>query len=187
MNILINLSLFLAGTGLIKILLALSILRFGIGLRDWTSGILVLAVSVVLVLSSHQVAIDQAGGLSQWINRFNDTALTESTVKDYIESKKNLAQTTQPEVGQSQAETAQKAESFSKKLHNSVLEDLRMALKLGVMFILPFALIDILIAVTLGALGVTNLSVYALSFPVKLILFMLLDGWNLVFEKLIQI
>ena len=67
-----------------------------------------------------------------------------------------------------------------------VISELTVAFQLGVMLLIPFIVIDLLVANLLTALGVTQISHLVVSLPLKLLLFFSIDGWTLLTEKLIS-
>ena len=67
-----------------------------------------------------------------------------------------------------------------------VLSELRAAFSIGILFLIPFFVIDILVACILAVLDVRNLKVMVVSVPLKLLFFVSIDGWTLVAEKLLK-
>lgn len=59
------------------------------------------------------------------------------------------------------------------------------AFVLGFLVLIPFLVIDLIVANTLGALGLVNISVLAISLPLKLLLFIAADGWHLLINALV--
>ncbi|MFN3544381.1 MAG: flagellar type III secretion system pore protein FliP [Thiobacillus sp.] len=63
--------------------------------------------------------------------------------------------------------------------------ELRTAFQIGFMVILPFLLIDLVVAAVLTALGIIMLPPQLVSLPLKLLLFVSVDGWHLLVGSLI--
>lgn len=61
-----------------------------------------------------------------------------------------------------------------------LISELRVAFAMGFALALPFAIIDIVVALILMSLGMFMVSPQAISLPVKLLLFIGADGWALV-------
>lgn len=61
-----------------------------------------------------------------------------------------------------------------------VVSELRGAIVIGVMILIPFLLVDLIIANTLTALGLTMVSPISIALPIKLLLFYACDGWILI-------
>jgi flagellar biosynthetic protein FliP len=66
-----------------------------------------------------------------------------------------------------------------------MLSELRTAFEIGFMIYLPFLVVDLVIASMLISMGMIMLPPIVISLPFKLMLFVLLDGWNLVLGSLI--
>ncbi len=67
-----------------------------------------------------------------------------------------------------------------------IISELKTAFQMGFLIYLPFFLLDIITATVLMALGMMMLPPVVISLPVKLIIFVLVDGWYLLVESLIK-
>lgn len=67
-----------------------------------------------------------------------------------------------------------------------VLHELTVAFKIGILLFIPFIIIDIVVASTLMSMGMIMLPPVMISLPFKLIVFVLVDGWNLITLELVQ-
>jgi flagellar biosynthetic protein FliP len=65
-----------------------------------------------------------------------------------------------------------------------VTSELKTAFQIGFMLFLPFLIIDLVVASILMAMGMMMLSPMIVSLPFKLMLFVLVDGWNLILSTL---
>ena len=65
-----------------------------------------------------------------------------------------------------------------------VTSELKTAFQIGFMLFIPFLIIDLVVASVLMAMGMMMLSPMIVSLPFKLMLFVLVDGWNLVLGTL---
>ncbi|MAX41866.1 MAG: flagellar biosynthetic protein FliP [Alteromonadaceae bacterium] len=65
-----------------------------------------------------------------------------------------------------------------------VTSELKTAFQIGFMLFIPFLIIDLVVASILMAIGMMMLSPMIVSLPFKLMLFVLVDGWNLIFGTL---
>lgn len=66
-----------------------------------------------------------------------------------------------------------------------VLSELRIAFMIGFLLFLPFLIIDMIVASFLMSMGMFMLPPSMISFPFKLLLFVLVDGWRLVVQQLV--
>lgn len=65
-----------------------------------------------------------------------------------------------------------------------VTSELKTAFQIGFMLFIPFLILDLVVASILMAMGMMMLSPLIVSLPFKLMLFVLVDGWNLIFGTL---
>lgn len=66
------------------------------------------------------------------------------------------------------------------------ISELTTAFQMGVMILLPFLLVDLVVASLLMSMGMMMVPPTMLSLPIKLLLFVLVDGWNLVVGSLLR-
>jgi flagellar biosynthesis protein FliP len=67
-----------------------------------------------------------------------------------------------------------------------VVSELTTAFQMGVMILLPFLVVDVVVASLLMSMGMMMVPPTMLSLPVKLLLFVLVDGWGLVIGSLLR-
>jgi len=67
-----------------------------------------------------------------------------------------------------------------------VASELRTAFQIGFMIYLPFIIIDAVVASVLMSMGMMMLPPAMISLPFKLLLFVLVDGWSLTIQSLVQ-
>jgi flagellar biosynthetic protein FliP len=60
-----------------------------------------------------------------------------------------------------------------------ITSELKTAFQMGFMIFIPFLILDLVVASVLMAMGMMMLSPMMVSLPFKLMLFVLVDGWNL--------
>jgi flagellar biosynthesis protein FliP len=67
-----------------------------------------------------------------------------------------------------------------------VLNEITIAFKIGILLYIPFIIIDMVVASTLMSMGMIMLPPVMISMPFKLILFVLVDGWNLLTQQIVK-
>jgi len=67
-----------------------------------------------------------------------------------------------------------------------ILSELKRAFQMGFMIYVPFLVIDMLVASVLMSMGMMMLPPVVISLPFKLLLFVLVDGWQLVVGSLMK-
>ncbi|WP_029689047.1 flagellar type III secretion system pore protein FliP [Thermoanaerobacter sp. A7A] len=66
-----------------------------------------------------------------------------------------------------------------------IISELKTAFEIGFIIYIPFLIIDIVVASVLMSMGMFMLPPVLISLPFKILLFILVDGWNLVVKSLI--
>ena len=67
-----------------------------------------------------------------------------------------------------------------------IISELRIGFQIGFLIYLPFLIIDMVVASVLMSMGMLMLPPVMISLPFKLLLFVLVDGWYLMVQSLIQ-
>ena len=66
-----------------------------------------------------------------------------------------------------------------------IISELKLSFEIGFLIFVPYIVIDMIVASTLMALGMMMLPPVMISLPIKVLLFVLVDGWHLIVEKLV--
>lgn len=179
-------------TSFLRIIIVLSILRQAIGMPETPPNTVLIGLALFLTLFTmspvlqrmntdavqpyldgrltHQAAFDKASGplrehmLKQ--TREQDLALT-------IELSKAERPATVDDVGLLQLIPAY------------MLSELRAAFQIGFVVFLPFLLIDLIVSSILMALGMMMMPPVTVALPLKLLMFILVDGWSLILRALV--
>ena len=67
-----------------------------------------------------------------------------------------------------------------------VISELRTAFQIGFLIYIPFVVLDLVVASVLMSMGMMMLPPVMISLPLKIILFVLVDGWHLITASLLQ-
>jgi flagellar biosynthetic protein FliP len=67
-----------------------------------------------------------------------------------------------------------------------IVSELKSAFQIGFLIFLPFLIIDLIVSSTLMSMGMIMLPPTFISLPFKILLFVLVDGWDLVIKSLVQ-
>jgi flagellar biosynthetic protein FliP len=67
-----------------------------------------------------------------------------------------------------------------------IISELKTAFQIGFMIFLPFLIIDLVVSSVLMSMGMMMLPPIFISLPFKILLFVLVDGWSLVTQSLVQ-
>lgn len=177
-------------TSFTRIVVVMSILRQAMGLQQTPSNQVIIGIAIFLtffimspVLSkinddaiqpyiNEQITARQAFELAQ--TPMKDFMLKQTRVKD-LETFVNISGSTA---------TAPEDVSMAVLIPAFITSELKTAFQIGFMLFLPFLIIDLVVASVLMAMGMMMLSPMIVSLPFKLMLFVLVDGWNLILSTL---
>lgn len=179
-------------TSFTRIIIVLSILRQAIGLQQSPSNQILIGVSLFLSMFIMAPVFEQ----------INETALQPYLAED-ITSKEAYEQAKLPmrafmlsQTRVKDLETFVELGGYADQFQDPqdvpmnvlipafVTSELKTAFQIGFMLFIPFLILDLVVASILMAMGMMMLSPMIVSLPFKLMLFVLVDGWNLIFGTL---
>lgn len=174
-------------TAFAKASVLLGILRGGLGTPDAlpatvTTGLAALLAAVVMLPVGRQMA--EAVGPPPDNTAAAWTAAAERAwpvLQDFLDAHtppERLAQVVEASVQlDPTAEAA--APSAADRITAFLISELEAAFQLGVLLLLPFLIVDLLVASTLSTIGFALLPPSLIALPFKLLLFVAADGWGL--------
>jgi flagellar biosynthesis protein FliP len=180
-------------TSFTRIVVVLSLLRQGLGAQQIPPTPVIIGLSLFLTLFI----------MSPTINAINKDAIqpysekkisfseafqrAEPSIKKFL-----LKQTRQKDIALfvklSKEKVPTQLEDISLKIliPAFAISELKTAFEIGFMIFLPFLLIDMVVASVLLSMGMMMLPPVMISLPFKLLLFVLVDGWNLIIGSLVR-
>ncbi len=161
------------------------LLRYALGLHGWTFGIITGGLSLILSIAVLSVQMPQVS-----VDIFNPTSVSnlqiEKSFRPFIEKH------TDSEILIRLYRSLKKDAPKSDEVHPFpilasafLLSELKVAFQIGLALIIPFLVIDLLVAHVCTLLGYASLSPATISLPLKLIIFFSVDGWTLLTERLL--
>jgi flagellar biosynthetic protein FliP len=66
------------------------------------------------------------------------------------------------------------------------ISELKTGFQMGFFLFVPFLLIDLIVSTTLLSMGMMQLPPAMISLPFKILLFVMIDGWNLIVSSLVR-
>ena len=67
-----------------------------------------------------------------------------------------------------------------------IISEFRIAFQIGFLLFIPFLVLDMVVASILTSMGMITLPPVLISLPFKLMIFVLVDGWNLLISSLVR-
>jgi flagellar biosynthetic protein FliP len=180
-------------TSFTRFVIVLALLRQALGLQTGLPNRVVTGVALILTM-----LVMRPVGTQIWdeaIVPFDDEKITMTEALHAAQqplSRFMLAQTHKPALAQiahlagERDVTDPMQHSFVVKLSAFVLSELKTAFQVGCMLFIPFLVIDLVVSSLLMAMGMMMLSPLVISLPLKLLLFVLVDGWTLTVSTLVS-
>ena len=181
-------------TSFTRFAIAFSFLRSGLGLQTTPANLILLSLSLFMTFYVMAPTFDRAWqtGLKPLI----DNKMTEEEAFPKITSPFRqfmLAQVRDKELklfddlAQSSIKTLEKKDVDLRILVPAfMISEIRRGFEIGFLIVLPFLVIDMIVATVTMSMGMMMLSPQVISLPMKLLFFVLIDGWNLLVGNLIR-
>ncbi len=197
-------ALFLVATSFVKISVVLSLLRNALGTGQVPPTSVITALAVVLTLfvmaPVAEEAIDAAGASASRVDLDDPLAVgsVEALVEAYEAGKGPLIAFLRRNAGERERalflELAQEARDDAAEVGADDLlvllpafltTELAEAFVLGFVLFVPFLVVDLVVANILMSLGMLSMQPTMISLPLKLLLFVAVDGWYAIAESLV--
>ena len=179
-------------TSFTRFVIVLSLLRQALGLQQGLPNRIITGVALILTLlvmrpvgeqiwNQAFVPYDQDKiGLEQALST------AQAPISRFMLAQTNKAALTQISHLAGEAAVAKPEDhAFTVKLAAFALSELKTAFQIGCMLFVPFLIIDLVVSSVLMAMGMMMLSPLVISLPLKLLLFVLVDGWTLTVQTLV--
>ncbi len=207
-SVVVGFFIVLGFSSFVKIATCLSVLRFGLGLRGVGFGLATAVLAFVLSLIVIEPHLADVGGaqaiflryqninIGEWEQRFKPflEKNTDIHVRERLERVIGLSHASEEgggrtsgnsERGVSGTSAMAERQTANVAIASFLISQLHEAFRLGLLFIIPFVVVDLLVANIIVALGMKDFSFQVISLPLKLLLFFSVDGWALVSSKLL--
>ncbi|WP_337266096.1 flagellar type III secretion system pore protein FliP [Oryzifoliimicrobium ureilyticus] len=178
-----------------RFIIAFSILRTGMGLSSTPSNMILLSLALFMTFYVMSPTFDQAwqNGVQPLLaNQINEqeavqrigepfrTFMTANTRDKDLALFVDLAR----ERGQS-TQTGDRID-YRVLIPAFMISEIRRGFEIGFLVVLPFLVIDMIVATITMAMGMMMLPPTSISLPFKILFFVLIDGWNLLVGSLVR-
>jgi flagellar biosynthesis protein FliP len=180
-------------TSFTRIIIVLSLLRHALGLPQTPPNSVMVTLAFFLTLFSMGPVIDQVNTkamqpyLNEQITATQALDLGALPVRDFM-----VRQTRESDLAaileMARAPRPERIEDikFTHLASAFLLSELKTAFQIGFLIFLPFLIVDIVVAGVLMALGMIMVPPTTISLPLKILLFILIDGWVLISRALVS-
>jgi flagellar biosynthesis protein FliP len=186
-------ALLIATTSFLRIIIVLSMLRHAIGMQDTPPNAALISVALFLTAFS-MYPVWQDVDRAAWQPFQQEKLPLDAAVREGFKPVREfmVRQTREPDLAlMVELSGAQPPDSIDdivavQLIPAFMLSELRTAFQIGFMIFLPFLLVDLLVASVLTSLGMMMVPPVTIALPLKVLMFVLIDGWNLVVRALMS-
>lgn len=179
-------------TSFVRIIVVLSMLRHAFGMQETPPNTVLVSLALFLTLFTMMPVVEQVNSQALQPLIANKLSVEEayskgvSPIRDFM-----IRQTREQDLalmveisGKVLPKTVEEV-SLVHLIPSFMLSELRTAFQIGFVVFLPFLLIDLVVSTILMSLGMMMVPPVMISLPIKILMFVLIDGWNLVVRSLI--
>ena len=178
-----------------RFIIAFSILRSGMGLASTPSNMIILSLSLFMTFYVMSPTLDRAwqegaqpmldnklteqeavARIAEPFRAFMSANTRDKDLKLFIDIAKERNQS----IG-----TPDKVD-YRVLVPAFMISEIRRGFEIGFLIILPFLVIDLIVATITMAMGMMMLPPTSISLPFKILFFVLIDGWNLLVGSLVR-
>lgn len=186
--------LLLMTTSFTRFVVALSFLRSGLGLQSTPANLVLISLSLFMTFFVMAPTFDKA-----WKDG------VKPLIDNQISEEQAFPKIAEPFRGFMLAQTRDKDIKLFEDLSRGafdlkdratvdlrvlipafMISELRRGFEMGFLIVLPFLIIDMIVATLTMAMGMMMLPPSLISLPMKLLFFVLIDGWNMLIGSLVR-
>lgn len=181
-------------TSFTRFAIAFSFLRSGLGLQTTPANLIMISLSLFMTFYVMAPTFDRAwqGGLKPLVdNQITETEAYPKITQPFREFMLGQVRDKDlklfDDLAQSSIKTLDRANVDLRILIPAfMISEIRRGFEIGFLIVLPFLVIDMIVATVTMSMGMMMLSPSIISLPMKLLFFVLIDGWNLLVGNLIR-
>lgn len=178
-----------------RFIIAFSILRSGMGLATTPSNMILTSLALFMtffVMSPTlekawndgaqpllEERITEAEAVQRIAEPFREFMVANTRDKDLKLFADIAAERGQPAVSDGKVDLRVLVPAF-------MISEIRRGFEIGFLIVLPFLVIDLIVATITMAMGMMMLPPTSISLPFKILFFVLIDGWNLLVSSLVR-
>lgn len=186
-------AILIAMTAFTRIIIVLSMLRHAFGMQQTPPNTVIVSLALFLTLFTMlpslqaiqseafqpliEGELDTQSALDVGMGHFRDFMIRQTREADLM-LMVDISDSERP-ASMDDIDTALLLPAF-------MLSELKSAFQIGFVIFLPFLMIDLVVASILMSMGMLMVPPMMISLPIKVLMFVLIDGWNLVVYSLIN-
>ena len=184
-------------TSFTRFVIAFSILRAGIGLQTTPANLILISLSLFMTFYVMAPTFDQAWNNGVRPLMDNQIDRDRGAVERISDAVPRLHGPQRPREGFRPVRRSRpRARRHGRRRQETVdlrvlvpafmISEIRRGFEIGFLIVLPFLVIDLIVATITMAMGMMMLPPTVVSLPFKIMFFVLIDGWNLLVGSLVR-
>ena len=181
-------------TSFTRFIVALSFLRSGLGIQSAPANLVLISLSLFMTFFVMAPTFDRAwqNGLKPMLdNQISQRDALTAVIEPFREFM--LSQVREKDIAlfeslsKGRFDAGERAKVDLRLLIPAyMISELRRGFEIGFLIVLPFLVIDMIVATLTMSMGMMMLPPSVISLPVKILFFVLVDGWNLLIGSLVR-
>ena len=179
-------------TSFMRIIIVLSMLRHAIGMNETPPNTVLIGIALFLTLFTMSPVLQKINDDAFQPFMAGDVGMQAGYEKGALPLRDFMVRQTREEdlalmVELSKAPTPSSMADIGnvQLVPAFMLSELRAAFQIGFVVFLPFLLIDLIVSSVLMALGMMMMPPTTIALPIKILIFILIDGWSLLLKGLV--
>jgi flagellar biosynthesis protein FliP len=178
-----------------RFIIAFSILRMGMGLATTPSNMILASMAMFMTFYVMSPTLEQSwrDGIQPMLqNQVTEAQAIERTAEPFRTfmmantRPKDLALFVDLATERGQQTSEGDRPYYRVLIPAFMLSEIRRGFEIGFLIVLPFLVIDMVVATITMAMGMMMLPPTSISLPFKILFFVLIDGWNLLVGSLVR-
>ncbi|MDZ5698449.1 flagellar type III secretion system pore protein FliP [Chelativorans sp. M5D2P16] len=182
-------------TSFTRFVIAFAILRAGMGLPTTPANLILISLALFMTFYVMAPTFDRAW--NEGVRPLMDNEISESVAMERITEpfRDFMADNVREEdytlfadlaVERGGVETSAEAADLRVLIPAFMISEIRRGFEIGFLVVLPFLVIDLIVATITMSMGMMMLPPTVVSLPFKILFFVLIDGWNLLVGSLVR-
>jgi flagellar biosynthesis protein FliP len=181
-------------TSFTRFIIALSFLRSGLGIQSTPANLVLISLALFMTFFVMAPTFDRAwqNGLKPMLdNQISQQDALTAVVQPFREFM--LSQVREKDIALFESLSKDRFDAGDRAkvdlrllIPAYMISELRRGFEIGFLIVLPFLVIDMIVATLTMSMGMMMLPPSVISLPVKILFFVLIDGWNLLIGSLVR-
>jgi flagellar biosynthesis protein FliP len=182
-------------TSFTRFVIAFSILRAGMGLPSTPANLILISLSLFMTFYVMAPTFDRAWG--EGVQPLMNNEITEAEAAERIAApfRDFMANNVRDKDFDLFADLARERDQIDISAETAdlrilvpafMISEIRRGFEIGFLIVLPFLVIDLIVATITMSMGMMMLPPTVVSLPFKILFFVLIDGWNLLVGSLVR-